>query len=66
LKIKKPDYSFELGVGTDFFLQYFKFGLELKYSMGFPNALIQENNQWSRPIDSLRNQMWLFSITFEG
>ena len=66
LKIKKPDYSFELGVGTDFFLQYFKFGLELKYSMGFPNALIQENNQWSRPIDSLKNQMWLFSITFEG
>ncbi len=66
LKIKKPDFSFELGVGTDFFLQYFKFGLELKFSMGIPNSLIQENNQWSRPIDSLKNQMWLLSITFEG
>lgn len=66
LKIKKPDFSFELGVGTDFFLQYFKFGLEIKYSMGIPNALIQENNPWSRPIDSLKNQMWLLSITFEG
>lgn len=66
LKIRKPDYSFELGIGTDFFLQYFKFGLELKFAMGFPNSLIQENNQWSRPIDSLKNQMWLFSITFEG
>lgn len=66
LKIRKPDFSYELGVGTDFFLQYFKFGLELKYSMGIPNSLIQENNRWSRPIDKLNNSMWLLSITFEG
>ncbi len=66
LKIKRPDFSYELGVGTDFFLQYFKFGLELKYSMGLPNSLIQENNRWSRPIDKLQNSMWLLSITFEG
>jgi hypothetical protein len=66
LKIKKPDFSYELGIGTDFFLEYFKFGLELKFSMGITNSLIQENNRFSRPFDNLRNQMWLLSITFEG
>ena len=66
LKIRRPDFSYEVGVGTDFFLQYFKFGLELKYSRGLPNVLIQENNRWSRPLNSLNNSMWLLSITFEG
>jgi len=66
LKIKKPDFSYELGLGTDFFLEYFKFGLELKFSMGIVNSLIQEENRYSRPFSNLRNQMWLLSITFEG
>lgn len=66
LKTKKQDYSIEVGGGTDFFLEYFKLGFELKLGLGIPNALIQENNYLSSPIESLKTRTWMFSITFEG
>jgi hypothetical protein len=33
------DIYYELGVGMDFYLQYFKFAVELKYSVGLTNVL---------------------------
>lgn len=33
------DYYFELGVGFDFYLEYFKFSTEIKYSMGMVNMM---------------------------
>ncbi|MCT4579818.1 MAG: PorT family protein [Flavobacteriales bacterium] len=66
VKITKPDYGFEVGGGIDLFLEYFKFGIELKLSTGLKNVLIQENTQFSTPIDRLRTKMWTLSFTFEG
>jgi len=66
VKITKPDYGLELGGGFDFFLQYFKFGIELKMGLGLKDVLIQENLQFSNPIESIRSQMWTLSFTFEG
>lgn len=66
LRLKKTDYSLDVGAGVDFFLPYFKFGLEMKTAIGFPNVLIQEDTQFSTPIESLKTRTVIFSLTFEG
>lgn len=66
IKLQKLDYSAEVGAGLDFFLQYFKFGIELKAAFGFPNLLIDDDTRFSRPLDGLRSKVWVLSFTFEG
>lgn len=66
LKIKRDDFQGQIGAGFDFFLPYFKFGIELKFSHSFSNTMIQENTFLTRPIDRLYNRIWWFSFTFEG
>lgn len=66
IKINQHDFQGQIGAGLDFFLPYFKFGIELKMSHSFNNVLIQDNTVISSPIDRLQNRVWWFSITFEG
>lgn len=66
VKTSRADYGVEIGGGIDFFLEYFKFGIELKLGMGLKNMLIQENLKFSSPIESLRSKVWTLSFTFEG
>lgn len=66
IKLFRDDFQGQVGAGVDFFLPFFKFGIELKYSHGLKNALIQDDTYLSRPIESLRNRVWWFSLTFEG
>jgi hypothetical protein len=62
----KSDYGWEAGTGIDFFLPYFKFGIDLKYSPGFKNLLIKDGTIFSQTIDRLQSQVFLISFTFEG
>lgn len=66
VKLAKNDYSAEVGGGVDMFLPYFKFGMELKFSAGIPNLLIDDGTRFSVPIESLRSKTWIFTFTFEG
>ena len=68
VKLAKNDWSIEAGAGVDFFLPYFKFGIELKTSMGIKNMLIRDPNPsvLSSTIDNLRSKVFLISFTFEG
>ena len=66
VKTSRADYGLEIGGGIDLFLEYFKFGIELKLGMGLKNMLIQENLKFSSPIESLRSKVWTLSFTFEG
>ncbi|MEC7527369.1 MAG: porin family protein, partial [Bacteroidota bacterium] len=54
VKIKKTDFGFEVGGGFDFFLEYFKFGIELKLGAGMMNLHLDENTSFDNPIDFLR------------
>jgi len=60
------DFAVEFGGGLDFFLQYFKFGIELKMAIGMPNILVPEDTQFSNPIESLRSRTFFLTLTFEG
>lgn len=66
VKMKKHDYSVEVGAGFDFYLPYFKFGIELKLGIGIPNLAVPEDNIFSTPIDRFRSKLFVVSFTFEG
>ncbi len=66
IKLAKYDYSAEVGGGFDFFLPYFKFGIELKAGIGIPNLLIDDETRFSAPVQSLRSKVWVLTFTFEG
>lgn len=76
IKINKTDYGLEIGGGIDLFLDYFKFGIELKLGYGMKNLHYIGTNQlnpstleptkFDNPIESLRSKVWTVSFTFEG
>jgi Outer membrane protein beta-barrel domain len=66
LKLKRADYSVEMGGGFDFFLTYFKFGIELRSTIGLPNVMVNDGTRFSNVIESLRTRAFSVSLTFEG
>lgn len=66
VKIRQHDWSYQAGGGFDFWLPYFKFGIELKISNGIKNLTIPDGTFFMRPMESLKSKVWWFSLTFEG
>ena len=66
LKVKKDNFFAEIGFGTDFFLEYFKFGIEFKYSHGLNNILYKDDSFWAKPIQEIKPGMFTISLLFEG
>ena len=66
VKTRKHDIQGTIGLGVDFFMPYFKFGIELRYAHSMRNILFQENFYLDRPIDKLYAKSWLIAFTFEG
>ena len=66
VKLQRDDFSYEMGAGTEFYFQYFKFAIEAKLSIGLRNVLINDNTIFSNSINKLNSKMLLISITFEG
>ena len=66
IKLARDDIYYEVGVGFDFFLQYFKFSPELKFSFGTKNILINDNTIFTNPIQQLNSKVFLISFHFEG
>jgi hypothetical protein len=66
VKLYKHDFGYEAGAGLDFFLPYFKFGIELKMSLGLRNLLVPDNTIYALSLDRLRSKVFLISFTFEG
>jgi hypothetical protein len=66
VKLKRDDFSYEFGAGAEFYLEYFKFAIEGKLSIGTKNVLIKDNTVFSNSVDKLNSKIFLVSITFEG
>lgn len=66
VKLEKTDITLDAGGGLDFFLPYFKFGIEMKTGFGMKNVLIQEGNQFTDPISNMRTRTFVLSLCFEG
>jgi len=65
VKLKQLDAAWDLGVGFDFYFEWFKLGTELKMSYGFFDVLKHENNIYTLGIDQLRSKIFQVSFTFE-
>ena len=65
LKLKREDYTWDLGVGDDFYLQYFKLSVEARMAFGLNNLLVEDQTVFTNSIESLKSKTFLFSIYFE-
>ena len=65
IKLKNLDVAWEIGAGVDFYLPYFKFSTELKYSAGMFNMVVPDGTQFSGAIKNLRSNIWTISFHFE-
>lgn len=66
VRIKRDDYFWSAGAGTDFYLKYFKLGLEIKLIQGTKNLIYKDPNIFAKSVDKVNSRMVVFSITFEG
>ncbi len=65
VKLNRFDYGYEIGLGFDFYMPYFKFSPEIKMYHGLNNLLVQDGKSFSRPIDALFSRIFELSFTFE-
>lgn len=65
LKMKREDYTWDLGVGVDFYLEYFKMSTEVRMAFGLNNLLVEDQTVFTNSIESLKSKTFLFSIYFE-
>jgi len=76
--VKPLDFYYEIGAGMDFYLQYFKFAIEFKYSVGIRNVLQTSINKhgevivpdpedaiYTESIDRLFSRMFMITLHFE-
>ena len=66
IKLERNSYSAEVGVGTDFFLPYFKFAIEAKMSYTLDDLLVPDNTELSTPIEKILPKMFFITFLFEG
>ncbi len=67
VKVAPNDFAFEIGAGVQFFLPYFIFSPELKFSHGLNNILIFDNNlPESSVIEKILSRTITLSFHFEG
>jgi hypothetical protein len=65
VKLLRNDYGYEVGIGFDFYLSYFKFSPEIKMYNGLRNLILKENTQFVTPIDALYAKTFVISFMFE-
>lgn len=65
IKLKRFDYGYEIGLGFDFYLTYFKFSPEIKMFTGQNNLIVHDNTRFSNPISGLYAKTFVVSFLFE-
>lgn len=65
VKLFRNDIYLDLGIGFDFYNEYFKFGTEIRMSYGLRNLLKKEDIIYTEPIDELRSKIFTLAFTFE-
>ena len=67
VRVSPSDFALEAGFGVQFFLPYFIFSPEIKFSHGLGNALIFDNNLIEASIiDKIMSRTFTISFHFEG
>jgi len=64
-KIAKADYGYELGIGIDFYFEYFKFSPQLRATFGLKDLLVEDGTVMVTGIRSIRTRAIMINLTFE-
>lgn len=64
-KLFRTDTYGMVGAGLDFYMNWFKFGVELSMSYGLRDMLLREGNLYTDSIESLRSKVFMITFTFE-
>jgi len=64
-KLLRTDTYGVLGGGIEFYMNWFKLGVELTMSYGSRDILLREGNMYTNSIESLRSKVFMFTFTFE-
>jgi len=65
IKLFRSDIFGDIGVGVDFYNNWFKLGVELKMSYGVRDMLRREDNIYTDVIDGLNAKIFTLGVTFE-
>lgn len=66
IRLRAPDYYYEIGFGLDYFLEYFKFSTEIKMGVGMTNILVPDGTQFTTSIERMNSKLVSVSLHFEG
>ncbi len=66
IKLNPLDIYYDIGLGIEWYLPYFKLSTELKFSQGFLDVLYHDNSIYTAPIDKLRSHVFMFSLHFSS
>ncbi len=67
-KLRKGNFYYEIGFGIDFFLTYFKFSTEFKWSVGIGNIISTDPDcpaDLQNAIKSMNSQLFILAFHFE-
>ncbi len=67
-RMKKTNFMYELGIGIDLYLPYFKFSPSLRGVFALNNELIRDKSTtspWTAPIDNFATRGVFLKLTFE-
>jgi len=65
LKMSKGDVAVDVGVGFDFYTNWFKFGVQLEVSYGLNDILIKQDNIYAQSLESIHSKIFQIIFTFE-
>lgn len=65
VKLKQNDLSYEIGLGIDFYLEFFKFSTEIKGTFGLLNLLNKDDSIYSNSLESLKSRGFTITFSFE-
>lgn len=64
-KLNRTNIALEVGVGCDFYFEYFKFAPQIKYSHGLTNLIVDDGTLFTSPLDGFYSRGVQISFTFE-
>ena len=66
VRLNRWNYGYSYGFGAEFFLEFFKFAPQIKWTNGLNNLIINDQTPFTNIIDKMNSKIILISLTFEG
>ncbi len=66
IRLNPLDIAYDVGLGIEWYLPYFKLSTELKFSHGFMDVLKHDGSIYALPIDKLKTNIFMLSFHFSS